>query len=165
MALSTAQLATIKTHIEASGDMNTQPNDEPGAQTIAALFNAPASPDFWVFRSKITEEEIVGQPSPDASLFNWTTYIQRSQGERDGWMRLFRSGQVNPSLTNVQNAIADIFSGAGGLNQRNHINACFRRKATRLEKLLATGTGSAASPGTAGFEGTITITDVVQARA
>lgn len=162
--LTPTQLTAIKNHILESEDLNGYPQDEPGAQAIAIALNAVAAPDFWVFRSSITEEEIVGKPSPDATQFSWSAFIQRSQGERDGWMRLFRSGTVNPSFTNVQSAVTDIFSGAGGANQRTHIKACFRRKASRLEKLLATGTGSTASPAAMGFEGTVSLVDVIQAR-
>lgn len=163
--LTTAQKATIKTDIANNSDLNVNPNTEPGNQNIAALYNAASSPDFWVWRSSVTEDEIVGQLSQDATLFSWTTFIGRSQGERDGWMRLFRSGKVNPSLSNVQAAIADIFSGAGGATQRTHILTCFRRKATRLEKLFATGTGSTAAPATLVFEGTVSIQDLNEARA
>jgi hypothetical protein len=172
--LTSSQLTAIAAHIAASADMNTQPADEPGALVIANLLNAPAAPNYWVFRTKVTEEEIVGQPSQDSTLFSWSTFIQRSQGERDGWMRLFRSGQVNPSLSNVQAAIKDIFSGTGAapVAQRLHIDTVFRRKATRLEKLLATGAvvdgnqpGTTLNPATPGFEGNITIGEVQEARA
>lgn len=163
--LTIQQKATIKTDIAANSDLNSQPNTEPGDETIAALYNQLASPNFWVWKTSITEDEIVGQPSTDSTLFSWTTFIGRSQGERDGWMRLFRSGKVNPALSNVQSAVNDIFSGAGGVSQRTHIFTCFRRKATRLEKLLATGTGSTASPATLGFEGTVNLQDIADARA
>ena len=165
--LTITQKTTVKNDIAANSDLNILPNDEPGNYAIASLYNAEASPAFWVWKSAVTEEEIVGQPSVDNTLFSWSAYIGRGQGERDGWMRLFRSGKVNPSMPNVQAAVLDIFSGVGtvAVAQRTHIQATFRRKATRLEKLLSTGTGSAGSPATMGFEGKIDLQDVADARA
>lgn len=163
--LTTQQKTAVKTDITNNSDLSANPNTEPGNFAIAALYNTNASPNFWVWKTTVTEAEIVGQPSIDATLFSWSVFINRSQGERDGWMRLFRSGIVNPALSNVQAAIADIFSGAGGAAQRTHILTTFRRKATRLEKLFATGTGSTAVPATLTYEGAVSLQDINEARA
>jgi hypothetical protein len=162
-----AQKAVIAADILANQDLSVNPNTDPGNQTIAALYNANATPDFWVWKTSVSEDDIVGQPSVDGTQFSWTAFIGRSQGERDGWMRLFRSGKVNPSFTNVQQAIADIFSGAGAIPvaQRTHILTAFRRKATRLEKLLASGAGSTAAPATLTFEGSADIIGIADVRA
>ena len=164
--LNNAQKVIVKANISASSDMNAQPNDDIGSQQIGFLYNAIASPDFWVWKTSVTEAEIVGALSQDSTLFSWSAFISRSQGERDGWMRLFRSGIVNASLPNVQAAINDIFSGAGSpaVAQRTHIFSVFRRKATRLEKLLSTGIGSTAAPAIMGYEGMTDIEEINGAR-
>ena len=63
---------------------------------------------------------------------------------------------VNPSLATIRQFFDDIFSGAGGANTRTALLALWKRSALRIEKLLATGTGSDASPATLVAEGTIT---------
>ena len=102
------------------------------------------------------------------TTFNWTGagFITRAQGERDAWRELFDvDGWVNPSLTNVRQAFADIFSGgtAPAPANRTHLLAVARRKASRIEKLYATGTGSTGSPGTLVFEGTVTPSEIIAA--
>jgi hypothetical protein len=67
----------------------------------------------------------------------------------------------------VRAAFDDVFSGtgAGAVNNRAHIVAMSRRLASRIEKLLATGTGTTGSPATMGFEGPISYRDIQLARA
>lgn len=164
-AMTTSQLQTVKDHIAASGDLNTMPVGEDGSVAIAAILNLPAAVDFWVWRTFVADTELYEATSPDATSWSWTIYVNRSQGERDAWRQMVNmSGGINPSLANARTAIADIFSGAGGLAQRTHLLAMGRRKASRFEKLLATGTGSTGSPGFLVVEGPITSADVEQAR-
>ena len=68
------------------------------------------------------------------------------------------------SLDSIKAAFADIFSGAGGAGNRTHIDAMSKRKALRIEKILATGNGAFATPSALGFEGTILPEDVDRAR-
>lgn len=166
MALSSSQLAALKADILADPILNAFPNNSDGAFAIAAAYNLAASPDFWVWRTNITETECVGSPSPDGTVWNWPQYISRTEPERDGWKRLFANGSVNAGLPNVRQAIADIFSGAQAAPtaQRAHLLAIARRRATRAEKLFATGTGSTASPATMTFEGSLNYQDVQEAR-
>lgn len=165
MALTTAQLQALKTDINADASFNTLKTTPDGRNAIAAAYNAAASPDFWVWRTAVTENELVNTTSVDGTTFNWTGagFISRTVGEQTAWARLFGiSGSVNPSLANVRQAFADILSGATAPApaNRTHLLTIARRKATRLEKLFATGTGSTASPGTMGFEGSISYTDI-----
>ena len=165
MILTTAQLQTIKADILASGDLNAFPNTSDGNFAIAALYNLNASPDFWVWRTRVGQLEIVTATSVDNTNWSWPDFIARSQGERDGWREMFADGgTVNASLTNVRQGFADIFSGPSGANQRTHLLAVGRRKASRIEKLLATGTGSTATPATMGSEGPMSGNDVLNAR-
>lgn len=165
MALTPAQKATLKAAIAADSQLNAFLNNTDGAFAIAAILNMTASPDYWVWRSKVTQEEAVGTTTEDGTVWSWTTYIGRSQGERDGWREMFAdTGAINPSKTNVRQGLADIFSGAGGATQRTHLLTVSRRRATRSEKLFSTGTGSTASPAVMGFEGSLSYQDVDDAR-
>lgn len=172
MALTSAQLATLKAAIDADAELAAIPNNPDGAFAIALLLNATAAPDYWVWRSKVTQADYVSTTSLDGTTWSWTTYIQRSQGERDGWREMFAdTGAVNPSNANVRAGFADVFSGAGGATQRTHLTSMSRRKATRGEKVFATPTvggsgqrGSSANPDTMGFEGSLTYNDVDAAR-
>jgi hypothetical protein len=161
-----AQLQTLKADILANADLNTNPNTSDGNFEIARLYNLTATPDFWVWKSSLAERECVEQASQDGTSFSWTQYIARTEPERDAWKRLFASGTVNPSLTNVRQGIADIFSGAQAAPtaQRAHLLATARRKATRAEKLFSTGTGSTASPAVTSLEFGVTAAEVDQAR-
>ena len=168
--LTSVQLLTLKTDILADPVLNAQPQTSDGAFAIAAAYNLAAVPDFWVFRTKVTKDEIVGSASVDGTTFAWTGagYITRNQGERDAFNAIFNSqGAVNASLANVRQAFIDIFSGgtAPAPANRTHLAAMARRKATRGEKLFATGTGSTAAPGTMVVEGQITVQDVQDARS
>ena len=177
--LTTSQLATLRADIIADGTLNAQPNNSDGNSVIAAAYNLNAVPDFWVWRTSVPKSEMTNSVSVDATTFSWTGtgFITRSVGERDAWRELFGEGGVcNPSLANVRQAFSDIFSGATAPApaNRTHLTTVARRKATRGEKLFATGTGSTASPGllnvvaagAIGFsEGQLTYSDVGQARS
>jgi hypothetical protein len=167
LELSATQKTTLKTYIDAN--LSTIPNTEAGAFEVAAALNVTASPDYWVTRSRVHKSEITNSTSVDATTFNWTGagFITRSVGERDAWRELFdTNGYTNPSLPNVKQAFIDIFSGATAPApaNRTHIATVCRRKATIAEKVLATGTGTTASPGTMGAEGDVTWADVMNVR-
>lgn len=132
---------------------------------LAGWCNTTASPDYWVWKSKLTRSQATDESSVDATTFSWTAYIARSQGERDGWREIWALGTVNPSLPQVRAAFADIFSGGTGAAQRTHLLAVARRKAGNAEKVLATGTGSTASPGVMGYEGPTTSNDLIGVEA
>lgn len=164
--LTLAQLQAIKANILATPELAAQPNNSDGAFAISAYYAVVASPDFWAWRTNITKEELTNSVSVDATTFTWVGngFITRSVGEQTAWKEL--GDTINASLANVRQAFSDIFSGTGNaaLN-RTHLLAVARRKTTRIEKLLATGTGSTASPAVMGFEGTVSIQDVDIARS
>jgi hypothetical protein len=164
MALTAEQLPILQADIEADEALNAIENSPDGNAQIALQYSVVASPDYWVWRTFVTRAEYVGTPSPDGTMWSWTSFISRSQGERDGWRELMADGGVNPSFLNVRQGMTDIFSGAQGAAQRAHCAAISRRKANRVEKLYATGTGSASSPGSMVVEGSIDYHDVEMAR-
>ncbi len=162
--LTTPQKTALKAAILADNILAAKPNNSVGNLEIAQAFAAVASPDFWVWKSFVADQDIYAVTVEGVS-WSWTIYIGRSQGERDAWRQMVNmAGGLNPSLAQVRTGIADIFSGAGGAAQRTFLLTLGRRLANRAEKLLATGTGSTASPANMGFEGTLTTDDIEAAR-
>ncbi len=163
-ALSTTQRATLKTACLADAVVCGPAAAAGDDNAVAGWFNATATPDFWVWRTSLTEAEITQATSVDGTTWNWTGtgYITRSQGERDAWARLFATGTANPSLANTRQAFSDILSGstAPAPANRTHMLAMARRKATVAEKLLATGTGTTASPAVMAAEGAVTTNEM-----
>lgn len=167
MNFTSAQLAVLKTDIVSS--FPGVPNNPDRNSVIAAAYTLAASPDFWVWRTRVSKDELVGSLSVDGTSFSWVGagYITRAQGERDAFNAIFDSqGQVNPSIDNVRTAFGDIFSGAvaPAPANRTHLLTVARRKATRLEKLFSVGTGSTAVPAKLVLEGNVTYTDIGTAR-
>lgn len=154
-SLSPAQKVTLKAHVLANQDTATLYTD--GNLTgLADALNATASPSFWVWRTNVTRSELYHGTSPDGTTWNWTTYKAQSQTEQGAWVQMFMGDQANCALPNLRAGIAAIFTGSAQQNaQRDHCLATCRRLASRIEKLLATGTGSSVSPATMTFEGTL----------
>jgi hypothetical protein len=183
--LTTAQLQTLKADLTANAGtvpingiptaISAVPHGPDNAAAVAAWYNQPAAPDYYVWRTSVTEAEYVGTSGVDvanggaATVWSWTGagFITRAQGERDAWNRLFVSGFANPSLANVRQAFADILSGgtATGPANQNHPPTVSKRKATAAEKLFAAGTGSFGAPATMAFEGSLSYADVINAWA
>ncbi len=174
--LTPAQLSTLASDIAANTNtingvqIKTLAHTPDNAFAVAAFYNQPASPDYYVWRTNVAEDEYVGTTGIDvangnaATDFSWTGtgFITRSQGERDAWARIFRNGSCNPSRANVRTAFGDILSGATAPApaNRNHMLVISKRKATWTEKLFATGTGTFASPAVMAVEGPLTLADV-----
>lgn len=155
--LTPAQLATLKADINAAGDLNIYPNSPDGNYAIAALYNVLASPDFIVWKTSIPTSDV-------KKNVVWTEYIARSVGEQNAFQLMIADGTVNASDLNVRSGFVDIFSGPGGATTRTNLTALAKRKASRAEKLFATGTGSDATPATMSFEGALSYFDVAMAR-
>jgi hypothetical protein len=124
-SLTPSQRITLKADIAADPVLSLLPNTPDNVVAIAQAYALDASPDFWVWRTAVLESEYTREPSVDGTSWSWTAYIGRSQGERDAWARMFMGGLggANPSLANVRQGFADIFSGAGGASQRAHLLA------------------------------------------
>lgn len=170
--LTAAQLQAIKAAIVGDPVLAAFPNTADGNFEVAAALNTTAVPDYWVWRSFVPDTEIYEATTADGTSWSWPVYIARSVAERSAWDLMVRTKQgINPSLANVRTAVADIFSGAGGLPQRTHLLAIARRRARLAERILAAATpngvgtrGSTANPDTMMFEGSLTYADVQQAR-
>lgn len=159
MALSNGQLATMKADIAANSDLNQHPNDPDGNEEIARKYNLTAVPDFIVWKTRVTITQ-VGDAINGTELAGLTQVnVTRLQAIAD-----HSPDGVNPSLTDRRQFYADVFSGAGGALTRANLDTLWRAKATRSQKLYATGTGTTPSPGTMTYQAPITRDDVQQAR-
>ena len=139
--------------------MASQPMNSDGAFEIARQLNLIASPSFTVWKTNVSIKDIGdklnGTEMAGLSSLN-NTRLQTV-------VALSASG-VNPSLIDRRQFFDDIFSGAAGVNTRTNLLALWKRDATVVEKLFATGTGTSAVPATLVWDGSISYQDVDDAR-
>ena len=154
MALTPIQIA-LKADVLASLDplviaARSAPRND---QALADLYNASAAPAFVVWKTRVTQDEIM------LNGFDWTRVDNLSVGKARVWEWLFDNAakSVNPSKTNIRAGIDQAWQGtAADLAVRAAVYVHCKRLATRAERLLATGTGLDATPGLLVFEGTLT---------
>jgi hypothetical protein len=151
MSLTPSQQAVIKAHYLAN---MTTLNDEQARDA----FNALVSPDFIVWKTSVTSSEVM------LNGFDWTRVDNLSIGKSRIWEWMFQFGTIDASKPNIRAGIDATWVGtAADLAVRAAVYVHCKRSATLAEKLLATGTGSDASPATMEFEGQLTTDDVVAA--
>ena len=158
MQLTNAQLQTLKAAILADATLNAYPNTADGAFDMARdRLNATASPAFVVWNDAMTPEQF------DAGLIAGATQIDAlTQGKRD---ELFMIGARTRDCGNIA-VRAAIDDATGSQNVlKAALVATTKRNALLIEKILATGTGTTASPATLGFSGQVNYNDVQAARA
>jgi len=160
MALTTEQQRTLKAYILADPTLANQPSDGDGLGVIRDHLNGLSSPAFIVWKSNVSAADIgnawVGTEIDGMSALN----MQRLQlllasspgGVFDMRRSDRRAGFENPFGANA--------SGASRVAMR----AAWKRTATRLEKLFASGTGSDAVPATTTLEGEIDNNEIDSAR-
>jgi hypothetical protein len=138
MALTTAQQATLAAHIAASPDMNSLSPGSTSAWEIAVLLNAPAAPDFYIWKSSVTNAEIL------QNGMDWLRVDNLTIGKSRIWEWMFQFGSVDPSKANVRAGIAEVWKGTAADNAvRLSVFQHCQTLATRLQKLFATGAGTA----------------------
>lgn len=161
MILTPAQKATIKADILANPDLNALPNNSDGNFALAMLYNVVASPDFIVWKTRVSKDEVM------LNGFDWARVDNLSVGKARIWDWMFDNllKVINPSKTNIRAGIDAAWVGtAADLAVRAAIYVHCKRASSRIEKLLATGTGTTNDPATMGSEGPITPNDVESAR-
>lgn len=159
MALATAQLAVLKAAILADQALASQPMTSGGSLVISEAMNAVAAPSYIVWRTRVTDEEIM------LNGFDWTRVDNLSVGKSRIWDWMFRFGAINPSKPNIRAGIDAAWVGtAADLAVRAAVYVHCKRPALRGEALFAVGAGTNASPSVMGYEGEITPSDVELAR-
>ena len=127
---------------------------------IKAWYELPATPDFIVWKSSVTQDEIM------QNGFDWTQVDNTTVGKARIWEWLFASESraINPSKANIRAGIAEAWKGTSAmLAVRAAIYTHCKRAASRIEKLLAAGTGTDADPATMAFEGAIPESEIALA--
>lgn len=159
--LTTEQLTTLRDYILSVPAWAALPNNSDGAYAIAAELNAPAAPEFIVWRDDVRADEIgnawIGTDIDGMSALNMQRLqllLASSAGGSFDMRRVDRrAGFENPFGTNQNNA------------SRVAMRAAWKRTATVFEKVFATGTGTDASPGVTTITGAVSYPDVQAARA
>ena len=163
MSLSNEQLPTFRAAIDAETDPVMLARLNSGdLHGVADWYNEPGT--FVVWRTDLSEEEIVSNTSAEDTVWDWSLYISTSIAEKMAWERIFAgTGAINPSIDHVRAGIGEIFSGPQYTAQRTHLLAMAKRNATRVEGLFATGTGTTITPGKLVYEGFINYRNVQKA--
>lgn len=149
-----SQIATLKAACLADTVACKPLHDAANDEALAAYFNADTS-TFIVWRTSVTKEELTANDA-----FAWDRVDNLSVGKARIWDAMFdnSSRSINPSKANVRAGIAAAWVGtAADLAVRAAVLAQCQRSATRAEKILATGTGTAATPALLTFEGAISV--------
>lgn len=163
MALTLAQKQVLKADIiaaadQACQDLEASPNNSDLAFAVAALYNLPATETWIVWRTTVTRKEVL------QNGFDWTRLDNLSVGKARVWSDIFVDGALDASKPNVRAGIESIWVGtAQDLAVRAAVYVHCKRQATRVEKVLSSGTGSDASPATMTHEGQITFQHILDA--
>lgn len=127
---------------------------------IAAAYNQLADPAFIVWRTYVTQDEIM------QTGFDWVRIDNLSVGKARIWEWLFanETRSINPSKANVRAGIAEVWKGTqADLAVQAAVLGHCRRAATRFEKLFAAGdgqnVGSTDNPAIMAVEGPLTPAD------
>lgn len=183
--LTPAEQTTLKAYIDADPELSAQPNTIDGSFAVAAALNAPASPAFVVWnpsapldrvQEAVTWANLTPSDAADSSQL-WQNRSDMCQGKQFNLQMLLTrpSGTIRGDLsrvrTGLQDALTNVPSGTGGALQdagwsgASGVRIALQRDALLVEKVFATGTGTSSSPATMTYVGTISPSDVQQARA
>ena len=158
MSLTAAQLATLKADILADPVLAAQPMNPDGAIAIADAYNALAAPAFIVWKTEVSRND-VGKAFIASALAAITAGNNDKLANFAAW-----NDVVNPSRADQRTFFNDIFSAAAGASTRAALDVLWRRSASRVEKLFATGAGTDATPAAMTFEGRVSYQEIEQAR-
>ena len=159
MALTTAQLTTLKNYILTVPEWAALPLTGDAADFIAQQLKTPATPAFTVWKSAVNLEET-------GKAFNGAEWAGMTGANHTRLQTLAQYlSAYNPALPDIRAMFNDIWGGAGGALTRAALLALWKRPANKLEKLFATGPGSDASPATLVVEGFVSYQEVEAARA
>lgn len=162
MELTEQQRATLKTHILAQPDLAAiyAVGDLDG---LARALNADANPVFFVWKTSVSQDEIM------QNGFDWVRVDNLSVGKARIWEWMFGNAEraINPSKANVRAGIAEAWKGtAADLAVRLVVLQHCQRKASRFERVFTTGTGATTNdqgvgPGALVVVGPVSYTDLI----
>jgi hypothetical protein len=189
-----AQLAALKTAINATPAWSSIPNNDDGHFGLAALLNQPASPALSVWRTDVPIADIID--AIDLSKYTPNDVVSGSDSgdalhRKNGWLLTSQTKQMNLQLllqgrdrlncakpnvrAGLRDAVIQLPTGAGGAvtapggtNGTAVLNMCVRN-ATEAEKVLVTASQASDTTGSVtarvlGYEGGVSPSDVQQAR-
>ena len=118
---------------------------------LAELYNAAST--YIVWRTAVT-------PDQYREAIVWTEVDALTAGKARIWEWITQSmtAPLNAASANVRQGLMDCW--ASNTTTRTQLTAVAKRAATKAEKLFATGTGTTATPGVLGWEGTLSYTDI-----
>lgn len=162
MQLTGEQLAALKAELtnDPTGVGYAQPIADGAWGLVEQMLNAAASPAVIVWKTRVTQDEIM------RNGFDWTRVDNLSVGPARVWEWMFSNAErsIDPSKSNVRAGIEAVWKGvAADLAVRAAVYVHCKRSATVLERLFAVGTGSDASPATMGVEGFIPAEEILRA--
>lgn len=161
MAMTPAQLLVLSAYIKAQPDLASKPDTPAGTTEITRLLNLPHTPASTGFVWRTAMALNLVALSFDPAELDGLSPLNRTRLQT---LAMYMALGINPSLEPVRLFFLEVFSGAGGANTRSNLNRDWTRAASRVEKLLATGTGSQPQPAVMGFEGPVTQEEVATAR-
>lgn len=158
--LTQTQNNTLAAYIAADPVLGLIAHDASGAWKVAEALNAVAAPEFIVWRTSVTQDEIM------MNGFDWTRVNNLSVGSARCWEWLFANEMksINPSKINIRAGIDEVWKGtAADLAVRAAVYVHCKRLATIAEKVLSTGDGTTVSPATMTFDGSLRYHDIMAA--
>lgn len=180
--LTNAQAIILRDAIAADPVLSVLTSTPDNNVTIANAFNTNATPDFYVWRTSVSVEDVQNAiiyanmtpaQSPDGTQ-QWANKALHAQGKQFNLQNLILGRDfINPSRTNVRAAFQDCLTGlptkSDGTNQAagwTAVEAAFKRLTTRVEKLFVTGgNGAIGTPASLTFEGLLDYQDVEFSRS
>lgn len=121
-------------------------------QELSRLYNLTAVPQYVVWRTRVTQDEIM------LNGFDWTRVDNLGIGKARVWEWLFDNAAkaIDSSKPNIRAGIDQVWQGvAADLAVRAAVFVICKRDCNRVERLLATGIGTTITPGLLVFEGTV----------
>lgn len=146
MQLTTAQIAALKAaYLAETAPAVVAARQAGNAQALADYYNQPST--FIVWRTSVSIAEM-------QAVYVWSEIVALSAGQFNALSLMQAQGALNPAVANVRSGMGTILAAAP--NTLAALTALAKRPATLGEKVLASGTGTNASPGTLGVEGAFT---------
>jgi len=134
-------------------------------QAIADAYNVLPSPDWWVWRTAVSRDEVLFSTGAGGTYFEFagSDFVTLTVQALMLFESLFASitGIANPSIDQWRYALS-IALGSGSANE-THICNMSKRVANRVEQFFSTGTGSNGSPAVLEYEGTLRHIDIAHA--